>query len=370
MLRSDVHAAGLCPPGFQTFDLELTDPRWAEFAASRPEALPYHHPSWLRVLREACGYRNATVGCADSTGRLCGILPLVEKNSILTGLRLSSLPHTPAGPPALDGSSLRALLWAAKERVDAGRARWVELKVSEPGFGPLMDGFSRHDGIPTYVLDLPENPEDLRFGNSRHHAAIARAVRKQAGSASRSGRRRRLPTSAGGTGYTSRQCARMRSRPGRFSFSSACGMCWHRPAGCACCSLSGSRVARCSFSPGRYSSCTGRRSFSPSTAVTAASFSSGRMTPFTGQRSGTPVPPDSGDMTSGRGRGTTPASWRLRKNGAAKPVDMYRYHYPQQPRMDRGILASGPLQRTQEYAWRLLPPAMTTRMGRWAYRLL
>ena len=179
MVRSDAHAEGLCPPGFQTFGMELTDPRWAEFAASRPDALPYHHPSWLRVLREACGYRNATVGCADSAGRLCGILPLVEKNSILTGLRLSSLPHTPAaGPLASDENSLRALLWAAKERVDAGRARWVELKVSEPGLGSLMGGFSRQDGAATYVLELPENPEDLRFGNSRHHAAISRAVRK------------------------------------------------------------------------------------------------------------------------------------------------------------------------------------------------
>ncbi|MGB6572081.1 MAG: GNAT family N-acetyltransferase [Trebonia sp.] len=72
----------------------------------------------------------------------------------------------------------------------------------------------------------------------------------------------------------------------------------------------------------------------------------------------------------GEGTGDNAGLLAFKEKWGTRPVDMYRYHYPQQPRMDRGILASGPLQRTQEYAWRLLPPAMTTRMGRWAYHLL
>ena len=72
----------------------------------------------------------------------------------------------------------------------------------------------------------------------------------------------------------------------------------------------------------------------------------------------------------GEGTGDNAGLLAFKEKWGTKPVGMYRYHYPQQPRMDRGILASGPLQRTQEYAWRRLPPAMTTRLGRWAYHLL
>lgn len=370
---ADVHARAVDPSrlGLRTFDLEPADPRWAEFAASHPRALPYHHPSWLRVLSEAFGYRNATVGCADRAGRLCGILPLVEKKGILSGLRFSSLPNTPvAGPLAADGSSLRALLSEATGRVDAGRVRLLELKVSGLGLDALMDGFSRADWDPAYVLDLPDTPEGLRFGNSRHHSAIARAVRK----AGRLGVAVRPASSLADVRRWYRlylQAMRAHAVPPRpLQFFE---VMWdllapldrmrlllaERQSGGRTQLLAGSlflmhgQTVVFAFN-GRDS---GQLQFRPNDAIHWTAIMDACASGFRRY--------DFGEVAEANtGLSAFKEKW------GAKPVPLCRYYYPQQPAMDRGILASGSLQRTQEYAWRLLPPAMTARMGRWVYRRL
>jgi CelD/BcsL family acetyltransferase involved in cellulose biosynthesis len=369
---ADAHAraAGSSGLGLQTFDLELADPRWAEFAASHPQALPYHHPSWLRVLREAFGYRNATVGCADGAGRLCGILPLVEKKSVLTGLRLSSLPNTPvAGPLASDDSSLHALLLAATARVDASRVRWLELKVSGLGLDALMDGFSRQDWDPTYVLDLPDTPEGLRFGNSRHHSAIARAVRK----AGRLGVAVRPASSLADVRRWYRlylEAMRAHGVPPRpLQLFEAMWdvlaprdlmrlLLAERQSGGQVQLLAGSlylmhgQTVVFAFN-GRDSS---QLQFRPNDAIHWTAIMEACASGFRRY--------DFGEVAEANtGLSAFKEKW------GAKPVPLYRYYYPQRPAMERGM-ASGSLQRTQEYAWRLLPPAMTARMGRWVYRRL
>src|SRR5215470_1883180 len=91
-------------------DLDPEDPRWGDFVTGHPGALPYHHPAWSQVLQQTFGYRLAALGCTDATGRLTGVLPLVEKKSLLAKTHLASLPQTPtAGPLAIDRASLDAL---------------------------------------------------------------------------------------------------------------------------------------------------------------------------------------------------------------------------------------------------------------------
>jgi hypothetical protein len=76
---------------FEVIDLSPEDTRWADFVAGQPGALPYHHPAWSQVLRETFGYRLAALGCTDATGRLTGVLPLVERKSLMAGMHLSLL---------------------------------------------------------------------------------------------------------------------------------------------------------------------------------------------------------------------------------------------------------------------------------------
>lgn len=170
-----------CPdPGRpRVFELQPQDPRWESYVSRRTDALPYQDPAWSEVLREAFGFDSATLGCADHTGRITGILPLIAKKSLLGGPHLSSLPCTPiAGPCADDPSSLQALVAAAATDIDISTARWLQLKALDPGIGDLAHGFSRTPQGHTYILDLPDDPGEIRFGTSRNHSNVLRMVRQ------------------------------------------------------------------------------------------------------------------------------------------------------------------------------------------------
>jgi hypothetical protein len=143
------------------------------------QGLIYHHPIWLEVLEEAYGYKVVNLACEDATGQLRGVLPLFSMQGMFTGHRLSSLPRTPvAGPLAYDKQALAALVRTAAERAHDVFGAQLQLKVMTNDLDGLVDGVV---GVPwrkTYMLELPERPDLLRFGNSRNHAQIKRAVHK------------------------------------------------------------------------------------------------------------------------------------------------------------------------------------------------
>ena len=97
-----------------------------------------------------------------------------------TRRRLSSLPpRTPlAGPLAKTPRALAALARDAVERARADPGVVLQLKVSEPALDGLVDGLVGTPWRLSYVLDLPDDPEAVRFGNSRNHARIRWAVNK------------------------------------------------------------------------------------------------------------------------------------------------------------------------------------------------
>jgi hypothetical protein len=155
------------------------DARWTTFVADHPDGLVYHHPAWLQVLERAYGSRLVGLACESEDGRLRGILPLFRTRGVLTGPRLSSLPHTPvAGPLALDPQATADLVRAAVEHTRAAPGTQLQLKTFSAELVPPLDGFV---GVPwraTYVLPLPERATELRFGNSRNHTRIKWAVNK------------------------------------------------------------------------------------------------------------------------------------------------------------------------------------------------
>lgn len=354
--------------GLRAFDLEPEDPRWEDFVASHPQALPYHHPSWSRVLREAFGYHNAALGCVDGAGRLCGILPLLEKKSLLAGLHLSSLPHTPvAGPLAANADSVRALLSAAAERVDQSAARWLQLKVAGPSLDGLADGFSRLEWDATYVLNLPDDPENLRFGSSRNHSRIRWAVRK----ANQCGVTVRPASSLGDVRRWYRlylETMRAHATPPRpFRLFE---LMWEilapsnrirlllaeRQAGGQAQVLAGSLFLMHGQTVVYAFNGRDRRQlqFRPNdaihwTAITDACASGFRRYDF-------------GEVAEGNeGLAIFKEKW------GARPVSLYRYNYPRQREIERGILVPGFLRRTQEWTWRRLPLSITAGMSRWIY---
>jgi CelD/BcsL family acetyltransferase involved in cellulose biosynthesis len=150
---------------------------WLDFLADRSEALVYHHPAWLRVLRTE-GYEALVLGHHDAAGALDGVLPLVARRGWITGRRLVSLPHTPiAGPVAVNREAAAALCGAALEHARELGARF-EVKTGTGVLDETCVGMRRIPWSTTFVLELPDDAEDIRFGTGRNHGTIARGVRK------------------------------------------------------------------------------------------------------------------------------------------------------------------------------------------------
>jgi hypothetical protein len=157
----------------------VRDPRWRAFVEDREDATIYHDGSWFEVLERTYRYRSASLACVGPDGSLLGILPMVEKPSLKAGRHLSSLPHTPAaGPIAVDEAALRGLLTAAVARVDGRSRRWLELKVTSSSLTGLVDGLVGGEWDPTYLVELPERPEDLRVGGGKNRARAKWSAKK------------------------------------------------------------------------------------------------------------------------------------------------------------------------------------------------
>src|SRR5215218_2524190 len=162
-----------------------SDPRWDRFVTDHPDGLVYHHSRWLSALEREYGQAPVALACEGADRQLRGVLPLMYAKGLPFGLggaaaarRLSSLPRTPvSGPLALDAQATAALLDGALARVHQDQGTRLQIKVQR-----------QIDGVPaqlaeapwrvSYVLRLPSDPEELRFGNSRNHSRIKWAVQK------------------------------------------------------------------------------------------------------------------------------------------------------------------------------------------------
>ncbi len=158
------------------------DRRWDAYVSSHAEGLVYHTSAWLRVLRREYGQPAIGLALEDVAGGIRGVLPLMATRGLPLGLkgdvagrRLSSLPRTPVAGPLADGrDGLAALVRAAVERTPPGGR--LQLKPSECHLDGLVDEVAAQPWRITYVLDLPDRPEQLRFGNSRSNARVRSGI--------------------------------------------------------------------------------------------------------------------------------------------------------------------------------------------------
>ena len=157
----------------------LSDPRWEAFVATRPDRLVYHHRGWLEALARGYGHSPLALACEAEGGVLKGVLPLCEARGLLSGRRLVSLPHTPvAGALTTAPAVTRALLEAAIRRVRATRASSLQIKAGLEQLEGLPHGMVGRAWSETYLLELPDRSEELRFGSSRNHNRLRWAMNK------------------------------------------------------------------------------------------------------------------------------------------------------------------------------------------------
>jgi hypothetical protein len=166
---------------------ESNDKDWEKYVSSHPKALFYHHPVWLRALEAETGNEIIRLAAKDSSGKLRGILPLQATAGMYLGLggqagapRISSLPRTPlAGILADDEVAAQLLLDKAIKLTRENTGVFLQIKTTDSEY--YKD--SRIKIVPwriNYNISLPENEDDLRFGNPRNHRRIKWAVNKAA----------------------------------------------------------------------------------------------------------------------------------------------------------------------------------------------
>ncbi len=157
----------------------LADPRWAAFAAGAPGGSVFHHPAWLRLLREEYGYPMAVCGLAAADGRLVAGLPVARVASRLTGRRLVALPFSDhcvplveAGAPPGTAAALAAALAALCREDDA------PLEVRGTGEAlrdaPASARFHHH----LVALEPDVAAVERRFRRSQVLRGVRRAVRE------------------------------------------------------------------------------------------------------------------------------------------------------------------------------------------------
>jgi CelD/BcsL family acetyltransferase involved in cellulose biosynthesis len=155
----------------------LADARWDGLIAHAPDATVFHHPAWLRLLRDTYRYELTACGVGDN-GALVAGLPIAEVSSRLTGRRLVALPFSDLCPPLVApgapgaGPALTGALDAFR------RERGVALEVR--GTGGALAGAPPGDRFHHHLLALEPDVAavERRFAKPQVARGVRRAVRE------------------------------------------------------------------------------------------------------------------------------------------------------------------------------------------------
>ena len=159
---------------------------WDEFVNRHPDASVYHLSDWLNILQKESNQKILKLVCNDEDDKIVGIFPLQYTKGFPFGLggvpgvkRLSSLPRTPIGGPlAVNEKVMQLLLEKAINIVKEDDGRFLQIKTFSSQLNVNSEYLHKFLWREIYLTEIPEHTEEIRFGDSRNHAAIKRAVKK------------------------------------------------------------------------------------------------------------------------------------------------------------------------------------------------
>ena len=165
---------------------EKSNSVWDDFVIGHLDSTVYHLSDWLDILQKESHQQILKLVCKNEKGDIVGILPLQYTKGFpfrLGGVpgikRLSSLPRTPIGGPlVLDEEISWSLIQKAIDLVKDNKKRFLQIKTFSPQLIPDSDALNKYLWREIYITEIPKYPEEIRFGDSRNHAAIKRAVKK------------------------------------------------------------------------------------------------------------------------------------------------------------------------------------------------
>jgi CelD/BcsL family acetyltransferase involved in cellulose biosynthesis len=157
-----------------------TDPAWSSFVESCPSASIFHHPEWVRLLRDQYGYELTAICVRDQRGGVAAGLPVARIRSALTGSRLVALPFSDVCGPLIgtDGADQNAAQLAQAvedEQRRAGTELEIRDRLALPG-ASIGDRFYRH------ILELAPDFGSVEAGFEKQvKRGIRKAVREEVG---------------------------------------------------------------------------------------------------------------------------------------------------------------------------------------------
>lgn len=141
---------------------------YQRYIAGHPQATPYHDGAWLQAVERAYNHAGWLVS-ARSSGRLCGVLPLVEVRPPIGLASLVSLPFCDLAGALADSAEIKSQLVKQAQTL-ASEHRIKSLELREGGT-PLssVDGESARPGAQPWpggakvrmLCELPEDSEAL-----------------------------------------------------------------------------------------------------------------------------------------------------------------------------------------------------------------
>jgi hypothetical protein len=165
---------------------KIEEPEWESFVAEHFDSTIYHTLMWIKTLSNESGQNNINLVCRDEKNRIVGVMPLLFTKGFPFGFgglpaskRLSSLPRTPVGGPLTTNDKAKNLLIDQSiEIVSRYKETKLQLKIIGEKLNYSKNNFEAVPWRETYIYEIPPENEEIRFGNSRNHSAIKRAVNK------------------------------------------------------------------------------------------------------------------------------------------------------------------------------------------------
>jgi hypothetical protein len=162
------------------------DEKWIDFISNNSQATIYHHPLWLKIIEKETEQRVIKLICVDKNDNIQGLLPLQYTKGFPFGLggipgtrRLSSLPRTPVGGPlTLNSKTTNLLIQKVIDIISNESDYLLQIKSFDPDINNGMGALYKYFWREIYIKEIPDYPDEIRYGKSKNHAKIKWAVNK------------------------------------------------------------------------------------------------------------------------------------------------------------------------------------------------
>ncbi len=129
---------------------------WDDYVSSHSDGLAYQFFAWGKAVKKAYGFGHKYL-VAETAGKICGLLPLIDFRIPLKGSSLISLPYCDAGGVLADDGEIAVALIAYAETLAADRC------LLRSTVKLLPQHVNRTDKV-RMLLELPGSSEELLAG--------------------------------------------------------------------------------------------------------------------------------------------------------------------------------------------------------------